>query len=134
MRKGLSSVQRTIQHLRGEGVICGVVERFNAHVGEFGVRQDLFGIIDIIALDRQKGVRGIQCCGADFSSHVKKIFEEKTEETIEWLSTPGTTLEIWGWRKVKLERGGKAERWSPRVQVITLDDFNDEPGFVEEEI
>jgi len=128
------SVQRTMRFLKAQGVICAVVEKWNAYAGEHGIRQDLFGIIDIIALDTQKGVRGIQCCGQDFKAHIDKIYNQKTDETIAWLETPGTTLEIWGWRKVKLQRGGKAERWSPRVQVITLDDFNGETGLVEEEI
>jgi hypothetical protein len=100
------------------------VERFNAHVGPHGIRQDLFGIIDIIALDPERGVVGIQSCGQDFAAHERKILIERAQETCDWLSTPGTKLELWGWRKVKLKRGGVAMRWSPRVREFTMEDFS----------
>ena len=118
-----SNTQRTIRELRNQGRVCGIVERFNAHVGPHGVRQDLFGIIDIIALDPERGVVGIQSCGSDFAAHERTILNERTQEAIDWLSTPGAKLELWGWRKVKLKRGGKAERWSPRIREFTLEDF-----------
>ena len=59
--------------MRNQGRICGIVERFNAHVGPFGIRQDLFGIIDIICLSPDMGVVGVQACGQDFKAHVRKI-------------------------------------------------------------
>ena len=37
-------------------------------------------------------------------------------------------LELWGWRKVKVKRGGKAEIWQPRVREYTLADFAVEEG------
>jgi len=42
---------------------------------------------------------------------------------LEWLETPGTSLEIWCWRKVKHKRGGKAMRWQAKVVEITLEDL-----------
>jgi hypothetical protein len=112
-----------MRELRNQGRVCGIVERWNQHVGPHGIRQDLFGIIDIIALDPQRGVVGIQSCGSDFAAHFRKLTEERAQESIDWLSTPGAKLELWGWRKVKLKRGGVAVRWQPRVQEITLADF-----------
>ena len=117
---GLSPTQRTIRELKKMGRTCGIVEKWNSFAK---IRQDLFGIIDIIALDPIRGVVGIQCTGQAFSEHYKKLTEEKAQETMDWLETPGTALELWGWRKIKVKRGGKAERWTPRVQEITLDDF-----------
>lgn len=120
----LSPTQRTLQAMRRRGLNAAVVEKWNQHVGPHGIRQDLFGIIDVIALDHQTGVIGIQsCAGSGFSAHWKKLTEERAQETSDWLNTPGCTLELWGWRKVKLHRGGKAERWEPRVKVITLEDI-----------
>jgi hypothetical protein len=119
---GLTPTQRTLRELRQQGRVAAIVERFNQHVGPHGIRQDLFGILDIIALDPQRGVVGIQSTGADFAGHLRKLLEERAQETHDWLSTPGTVLELWGWRKVKLARGGKAERWAPRVRQITLED------------
>ena len=124
MAKGLSSTQRTLRVLRERGLVCAIVEKWNRFAGPFGCRQDLFGIIDVLGLDPQKGVIGAQCCvGATFRQHYEKITKERYEETKAWLSTPGCSLEIWAWRKIKLERGGKAMRWEPKVRQITLGDL-----------
>lgn len=88
------------------------------------MRKDLFGIIDIIALDPEHGVVGIQSCGQDFAAHERTILVERHEETRDWLSTPGATLELWGWRRVKVKRGGKAVRWTPRIRSFSLADLN----------
>ena len=126
---GMSPTQRTIRALKDRGLVCAIVEKWNAHVGPYGIRQDLFGIIDVLALDPQHGVIGIQSCGSNFSAHIRKFQNERAQECIDWLTTPGTSLELWGWRKVKVKRGGKAMVWRPRVQVITLDDIQEkEPG------
>ena len=121
----MTPTQRTIRALRDQGRVCAIVERWNAHVGPHGVRQDLFGIIDIIALDPVRGVVGIQSCGSDFAAHERKFFEERAQECFDWLSTPGARLELWGWRKVKLVRGGKAMRWQPRIREFELKEFLD---------
>ena len=108
--------------LRAQGVLCAVVEKFNPYGGKFGVRQDLFGIVDVLALDPSRGFLGVQCCaGSGLSAHVKKLTEEKAQECIDWLQTPGGCLEIWAWRKLKVKRGGKAVRWMPHVEEITLE-------------
>lgn len=113
--KGISPTQRTLKAMREQGRLCGIVERFNAHAGKFGKRQDLFGFIDIIALDPIDGVVAIQSCGQGFSDHIKKMTEETQEMLYEWLRH--AKVELWGWRKVKI---GRAERWSPRVADFYL--------------
>ena len=118
----LSPTQRTLRALRDQGMVCGIVERFNPYAGLHGLRQDLFGCIDIIALDPQRGVLGIQSCGQAFSEHKRKLLEERCQEVTDWLSTPGTVFELWGWRKVKFKRGGRAMRWRPRLAQLTLED------------
>jgi len=120
-----SATQRTIRELKNQGRRCGIVEKWNAFVGPHGIRQDLFGIIDIIALDPERGVVGVQCCSGGMSDHYKKITEERIQETMDWLKTPGTSLEIWSWRKVKKKRGGKAMVWRPRIKEITLQDLEE---------
>jgi hypothetical protein len=123
---GLSPTQRTIREMRRLGRYVDVCERWIAnpkHPGG-GFRKDLFGFVDLISLDPQRGIVGIQSCGQSFKAHLDKIMDsECTENVIEWLSCGGK-LEVWGWRKVKLKRGGKAMRWQPRIQEITLDNFN----------
>lgn len=119
----MSPLQRTIRELKNNGRRCGIVERWNPHVGPHGIHQDLFGIIDVLALDPEQGIIGIQCCGNDFKAHYRKITEERAQETMDWLQTPSTGLEIWSWRKVKMKRKGKAMVWRPRIVQITLDDL-----------
>ena len=128
---GLSPTQRTLRALRQRGLIAAIVEKFNSHIGPFGQRQDLFGIIDILALCPQTGVIGIQSCGQSFSEHRRKILEQRRQETIDWLSTPSTSFELWAWRRVKLHRGSKSIRWRPRVAQITLDLDGDNIIFTE---
>jgi len=116
--KGLSPTQRTLRQLRQEGRICGIVERFNRFGGEFGIRQDLFGFIDLIALDPIKGIIGVQCCGrSGHAEHKRKILEN--EFAPEWIKAGGK-IEIWSWGKQKLRRGSKAERWKPKIEEIVF--------------
>src|SRR5262245_6103902 len=121
-KSSLSPTQRTLRALRNEGAICGIVERFNQHVGPHGIRQDLFGFIDAIALVPGKGIVGIQCCArSGHAAHRTKICEN--EIAPEWLKQGGR-IEIWSWGKQKLKRGGKAERWTPKVEFITEEFFS----------
>lgn len=85
--------------------------------GGRGIRKDTFGIIDIIALDRIKGVRGIQSTGTAFAPHLKALLTEKREAAICWLSMPGTTLELWGWKK------NSKGRYVMRFMEFKMSDF-----------
>ena len=120
---GLSPTQRTLRELRNQGRICAIVEKWNAYAGPHGIRQDLFGIIDVLALDPERGVVGVQSCGNSFAEHWRKLTVEMAQNTIDWLATPGTSLELWAWRKVKVKRGGKAMVWRPRIKAITIQDL-----------
>jgi hypothetical protein len=123
MGKGLSATQRTLRLLRQQGRVCAIAEKWNPHVGPHGIRQDLFGWIDIVALDPERGIIGVQSCGQSFSEHLRKICDsECTENVIEWLRCSGK-VELWGWRKLLVKRGGKARVWVPRAREITLEDF-----------
>jgi len=116
----ISPTQRTLKAMREQGRLCGIVERFNTNVGKFGIRQDLFGFIDIIAIDPVDGIVAIQSCGQGYSDHVLKLTGERNEAVFEWLKH--AKLELWAWRKVKIKRGGKAMRWTPRVADFYLKD------------
>lgn len=120
---GLTPTQRTLKAMREQGRLCGIVEKFNHYAGKFGVRQDLFGFIDILAIDPVEGIIAIQSCGHDFSGHVNKMLIERNENLYEWLKH--AKVELWGWRKVKLSRGSGAVRWQPRIA-----DFYIEGDFV----
>jgi len=118
----MSPLQRTIRELKDQGMVCAITEKWNPHAR---IRQDLFGIIDLIALDPSRGVVGIQACGSDYAAHHKKLTGECAQRCVDWLVTPGTALEVWSWTKVLVKRGGKAKIWRPRVVDYTLADFID---------
>lgn len=72
---GLTPTQRTLRHLRHEGLEAAIVEKFNPYAGKFGQRQDMFGFIDIVALCPKRGILGVQSCGQSFKEHYRKITE-----------------------------------------------------------
>ena len=115
-----SPTQRSIKFCKEQGRIVGIVERFNAYAGKFGIRQDLFGFIDLICIDPVDGIVAVQSFGQAYSEHVRKLQDERNEPMYEWLKH--AKLELIGWRKVKLKRGGKAMRWKPRIADITIGD------------
>ena len=125
---GLSPTQRTLKYLKDEGWKAGIVERWLMGAK---VRRDLFNIIDIIAIKPDKGIIGVQSTGQDFSGHYKKLTQEQAQDTRDWLEAGGRLVLI-GWRKLKVKRGGKAMRWTPRIQEIKLEDLeienSDEPS------
>lgn len=116
--KGISPTQRTLKAMREAGRLVANVEKFNPHAGPFGQKEDCFGFIDLIVIDPVQGIVAIQSCGQSYSDHVKKLTEERNEAVYEWLRH--AKCELWAWRKVKLNRGGKAERWKPRVADVVL--------------
>ncbi len=118
-----SPTQRTMNHLRHEGTTCAVVEKWNPFVGTHGIRQDLFSFIDVIALDPERGIIGVQCCArSGHAAHRRKIMEECTENAMEWLKCGGR-IEIWSWAKQTIVRGKPAQRWRPKVEEITLESW-----------
>jgi len=125
-KSSISPTQRTLREMQSMGRLAAVVERWNPHVGPHGIRQDLFGFIDLIALDAGRGIIGIQCCArSGHAAHRTKICEDRNEIAREWLRCGGH-IEIWSWAKQKVKRGGKAERWMPKVESVTMDMLNGE--------
>ena len=121
MAKGISNTSRTLKYLKEEGHICDVVERWvrNPAMPAGGFRRDFLNIIDIISL-HDKTIFGVQSCGQAFAEHDRTILSSAA--SVKWLECGGQLVLI-AWRKVKLKRGGKALRWSPRIKNYTLKDF-----------
>ena len=119
----MTPTQRTLKELRDKGLIVDIVERWIPNYGTpgGGFRKDLFSIIDIIVLDiPEKCVIGVQSTGSAFSEHIRKMTGEQAQNCIYWLSVPTNKLYLYAWRKVKLKRGGRAERWKPRIAIFSL--------------
>lgn len=119
----MTPTQRTLKILRDGGYKAAVVERWLRYAGKFGKRQDLFGIIDIIAITPFETL-GVQACSGSVASHYRKLVEEKNQECYDWLSCPQRTLEIWAWRRILKVRGKKMKIWKPIIRRITLEDLD----------
>jgi hypothetical protein len=119
-----SPSSRTLQFLRENGYMVGMVERFLSHAGHFGVRQDLFGLFDLLAVKPDEGIIGVQCFTTAWAEHYEKFYQSNREEAITWLKSGGK-IELWGWRKLKLFRKSKAIRWTPRIELITLETYGE---------
>lgn len=119
-----SNTQRTLKWLRDQGYSAGIVERYLSYAGKFGKRKDLFGFIDIIAIDGNDIV-AVQSCGQAFLEHHRKITktEEIAAEAKKWLESGGRIILI-GWRKIKKTKGGKQMIWVPRIKEYSLEDFS----------
>ena len=80
---------------------------------------DLFNIFDILVLD--SGIIGIQVFGGggEMQKHIRKLTIKHADYTREWLKCGGL-IELHGWRRVKVKRGGKAMVWKCRVADILL--------------
>ena len=117
----MSHTARTMALLRKQDITPHLVEKW-IHFGDRGgIRKDLFGIIDVLAMSPERGILGVQVCAmSGRAAHMKKLTAENRENTITWLRSGGK-LELHAWRKLKVKRGGKAMRWTPDIQEITLD-------------
>ena len=120
-----SPTQRTMKKLREDGYKPWIVEKFNRFAGPHGVRQDMFGVIDIVAT-RPGRILGVQSCGQAFSAHDRDLMGVKRKDCYDWMEAGGE-LELWGWRKIlRVEASGKKGKvkiWSPRIKIYTLEDF-----------
>lgn len=127
-----SHLEKTHAKLKSEGYTYAKVEYFNPWSR---TTLDLFGLHDTVAIRRDKaGVFGVNSCGEDVASHIKKYTEgyvraatEKREaktfgpnECLKpWLES-GNRFELWGWRL----RGprGKRKLWTlRRVEFFIFD-------------
>ena len=102
----LSPTQLTLRELRKQGYVAQVTEHWNQFAR---IRQDLFGVIDVLALATDC-VLGVQATSAsNVSARVTKIAEH---ENTPHIRKAGIRLEVWGWRKVK-------NKWECRVVDVS---------------
>lgn len=111
----MTPAARTLALLKDEGKLVQSVERYNSFSK---TRKDLFGFIDIIAIE--PGVTwGIQCTTkASMSAHYKKICTECEDEAIAWLEA-GNRIELIGW----YEDLTAWPRWTAIRREITMQDL-----------
>lgn len=120
-KKQTSPVQHSLSLMRNKhGAMIAKVEKWQIRPKQkFGVRVDLFGFIDLIAVVPGKiGCTAIQCCAASgMSAHIHKVMDEEIfddeakmkipnpvrERAIKWCNA-GNRLLFHGWKKNNLNR------------------------------
>lgn len=107
-----SPTSRTLQWLRKEGFNAWVVEKWNPYVR---VRQDFAGICDIIAVGKKETICVQATTGSNTSARIKKINAHKSKAILE---KAGWKIWVIGWSKRKVKRGGKAVRWTERLEIL----------------
>lgn len=122
-KSSTSPTQRTLKLCRDHGWTVQVVERWNPFAK---IRQDLFGFIDLVAMDGVN-IIGIQSTSGDnVSKRLDKI--RANDKSAEWLRSGGR-LFVHGWRKL-----ASSKRWECREIEVTLGMLADEQPRTEIEV
>src|SRR5882762_8657466 len=100
-RMSVLSLQRSKRLLEKQGFKVAIVERWNQYAH---IRQDLYGVADLIALKEDRnGTTYVQCTGEDMQIHLEKILSNTVMPT---LLRSGNSFFLWAWRK----RGARGKR------------------------
>ena len=103
----ISPTQLTLRKLKTDGwTTVQIVEHWNPHAR---VRQDCFGILDIIGV-KDGDTLGIQC--TTFNNRLARVRKIEDSEHLPVLRKANWSLEVWGWRK------NKSNRWE--VDIIDI--------------
>lgn len=128
-----SPTSRTLQYLRKNGwPLVQVVERYNPFSRK---HTDLFGFADVIAMSPTQGTLLVQVTsGTNVGARLSKMRNEYPEQVETAIATPNVSVEIHGWRKVRICtqcgqmkfkkecqcKGSKhVARWRPYIIAIT---------------
>lgn len=133
----MTPTQRSLAHLRKTGWTVAIVEKWNPHVGPHGIRQDLFGCLDLLAVrpieastpSGPDGILGVQCCaGSSAANRVAKILAEPRARTF---LEAGGRIVVHAWRKTNDRQRGKRKTWKLDEREISLSDFPGGPAISE---
>jgi hypothetical protein len=107
-----SPTARTLGLLRRRGYAAEVCERW---IAQAGIRRDLFGCMDILAVHPQEaGALGVQATTAShLAARVRKSARVPALRT--WLAA-GNRFQVWGWAK-------HGRRWRVKVVAVQLPDL-----------
>jgi hypothetical protein len=91
-----SPTQRTLKHLRAMGCeLVAVTERWNPHAK---IRQDLFGIIDVLAI-KGEDIIAVQATGGDGGNVAARVTKMAESDALPHLLRAGIKVYVHGWRK-----------------------------------
>jgi hypothetical protein len=94
----VTPTQLTLRYLREQGYTAEVTEKWNPHAR---VRNDLFGIVDVLALKGDETLAVQTTSATNVSARIRKIADAPT---IAAIREAGWTFHVHGWAK-------KSGRW-----------------------
>ena len=94
-RSSVSPTQRSLALLREQGYLCEVVERWNPWAK---IRQDLFGIGDILAIKNRETLLVQTTSRSNVNARVKKISES---EVLPIILKSNWKIVVHGWGELK---------------------------------
>lgn len=107
-----SPTSRTTQWAKKNGYSAAIVEKWNKFAG---IRQDMFGFIDVVLIDGIRPVWGLQITSTgNMASRIKKSLESPNLAL--WCGS-GARFSVVGWSK----KGGKGKRklWEMKMVHLT---------------
>lgn len=115
----MSPTSRTLAWLAEQGYRAGVVERFYG-----GKRHDLYGFVDILAIDKRETI-AVQATGghSNVSARIAKI--RALDSARAWLAGNRRILVV-GWKKFK--RPVDRKFWRPIIREVTVADLDQVRG------
>lgn len=108
----MSPLQRTLDKLRREGWLVAVVEHWNSFRG---IRQDLFGFADALAVRGDTALLVQTTSGTNVAARLHKI--QQSSAARRWLESPSRKIVVHGWAKQGPR--GEAKRWVCREIELT---------------
>lgn len=91
-----SPTQLSLKHLREQGCLAAVTERWNAFAK---IRQDLFGVVDVLGIAPDGTTIAVQTTSAgNVASRVQKIADSPATP---YMRKAGWRIMVHGWRKLK---------------------------------
>lgn len=122
----MTPTSRTKRLLEQQGYAVDIVERWIPGRGgkAFGVRRDLWGFVDLLAMKAGHPILAVQTTsGAHVADRIKKIRGIDHHRT--WLEC-GCRIQVIGWRKVCRKRSDgsltKQKFWEPVIRELEVED------------
>ncbi len=110
-----SPTQRSLKLLRARGYVAEVTEKWNPYAG---IRQDLWGFVDILAI-REGEILGVQTTsGSHVAERINKIAASPLIATV---LSAGVKVVVHGWDKKGAR--GKVKRWECREELLNAESF-----------
>lgn len=93
--QAMSPTELTLRHLRRAGYLAEVTERWIPMARK---RKDLFGVVDVLALQGPQTLAVQTTSASNVSARVQKIADS---DCVRFIRAAGWTLVVHGWRKGK---------------------------------